>query len=103
MTVQQLVLMFPEISPELHDEPLLAQFADAFGDLLRVAQNPGACSADYTPENHYYLKLIGPFRLMMYGLSTKEKVLSQVQERLDQYQADPEGFAQSLVMSDSVV
>ena len=103
MTVQQLMMMFPEVPAELQDEPLLAQYADTFENLLRVAQNPGACSADYTPENHYYLKLIGPFRLLMYGLSTKEKVLSQLQERLDQHQADPDGFAQTLVMSDSIV
>jgi hypothetical protein len=35
MMVQELVRRFPEISPDLHDEPLLARFADTFGDLLR--------------------------------------------------------------------
>jgi hypothetical protein len=29
MMIQELVRRFPEIPPDLHDEPLLAQFADA--------------------------------------------------------------------------
>ncbi len=74
MTVQELISKFPEILPDLHDEPLLAQFAEAFGDLLQVAQNPGACSAQPDAVHHYYLKLVSPMRLYMYGLSTREKV-----------------------------
>lgn len=99
MTVQELVRRFPEIPPDLHDEPLLAQFAETFDALLREAQNPSNCTADYTPGQHYYLKLIGPLKIYMYGLSTKEKVLGQVQELLDRYHADPNGFAASLVPS----
>ncbi len=102
MTVQELILQFPEIPGDLHDEPLLAQYAETFGNLLREAVNPGACSADYTPGNLYYLKLMGPIRLHMYRLSTKDKTLAKLQDLLDRHQADPDGFAESLLTADSV-
>ncbi len=99
MTVQELVSRFPEISQDLHDEPVLAQCAEAFGDLLQVAQNPGACSGEYDSGHHYYLKLMGPIRLYMYGLSSREKVLGQLQDLLDRFHANPVGFAASLLPS----
>jgi hypothetical protein len=97
MTVQELVALFPEIPQDLRGEPLLAQYAEAFKDQLQVARNPGACSAQHDPANQYYLKLIGPIRLYWYGLSTRERVLKQLQEMLDQHRADPAGFVASLV------
>lgn len=97
MTPQELLQRFPEIPQDLYDEPALAQFAERFGDLLQVAQNPTNCASDYEPGHHYYLKLIGPLKLYMYGLSTRDKVLTQVQALLEQYEADPEGFATSLI------
>ena len=101
MTIQELIHRFPEIPPDLYDESLLAQFADAFGDLLQIAHKPSACSTDYDAGNHYYLKLVGPMDIYRYGLSTKEKVLVQLQELLDQHQADPDGFAGSLLPADT--
>jgi hypothetical protein len=103
MTSQQLILRFPEIKDDLYDEPLLAQFAETFGGLLQQAENPGACSGDYTPGNLYYLKLMGQIRLHMYGLATKEKVLAHMQDMLDRHAADPEGFVESLRTADSVL
>ncbi len=97
MTVQELVARFPEIPQDLQGEPLLADYTQAFGDQLRIARNPGACSASYDAANHYYLKLVSPIRLYMYKLSTREKVLKQLQELLDQYRADPQGFVAGLV------
>ena len=97
MTVEELVAAFPEIPKDLHDEPLLAQFAETFGDLLRVARDPSACSSQHEAGNHYYLKLVGPMKIYMYGLSTKDKVLTKIQELLDQHAGDPEGFAASLL------
>src|SRR3989304_4837693 len=96
MTVQELVARFPEIPQDLQGEPLLAQYAVAFGDQLRVARNPGACSAQHDVANHYYLKLMSPIRLYWYKLSTREKVLKQLQDLLEQYQADPQGCIKSL-------
>ena len=85
MTIQELITRFPEIPRDLHNEPLLAQFAESFNDLLRIAKDPSACSSQYDAGNHYYLKLIGPLKIYMYGLSTKEKALGQVQEHLEQH------------------
>lgn len=101
MTVQELIARFPEIPNEFHTEPLLAKFAATFADILRVAQDPSACSQQYSAGNHYYLKLIGPLKIYMYGLSTKEKVLKQMQDLLERYAADPEGFAASLLPDDT--
>ena len=103
MTTQELVTTFPEIPEDLHEESLLARFGEVFGEQLQIAQNPGACSSEYSAGNHYYLKLIGPLRIYMYGLSSREKVLSQLQELLDQHQADPDGFLASLVPRDAAV
>lgn len=100
MTVQELITRFPEIPRDLHNEPLLSQFAEVFDDLLRVARDPSACSAQYDAGNHYYLKLIGPMKIYMYGLSTKEKVIGQIKELLEQHRADPDGFVRSLVPED---
>jgi hypothetical protein len=101
MTLQELARRFPEVPHDLYDEPLLGQFAEAFDDLLQVAQNPSNCSAQYGVPHHYYLKLIGPLKLYMYGLSSREKVRQQLQELLDRYHADPAGFAATLVPSGS--
>jgi hypothetical protein len=101
MTVQELVARFPEIPPDLHGEPLLAEYAQVFGEQLYIARNPGACSGSYDAANHYYLNLIGPIRLYWYKLSTREKVLKKLQELLDQYRADPEGFVGGLVPQDA--
>jgi len=101
MTVHELVARFPEIPPDLRDEPLLAQFAETFDDLLRQAQDPSACSQQYSAANHYYLKLIGPLKIYMYGLSTREKVRQQLQELLERHAADPDGFAASLLPEDT--
>jgi hypothetical protein len=103
MTVQELVHRFPEISPDLHNEPVLAQFATTFGALLQVAQNPSNCAAQYEAGHHYYLKLIGPLKLYMYGLSSRDKVRKQMQELLDRHQADPAGFAASLLPTNAAV
>jgi hypothetical protein len=101
MTLQELVARFPEIPEDLHEEPLLAQFGKVFGEQLRVAQNPGACSTAYSAGNHYYLKLIGPMRIYMYGLSSREKVLAQLQELLARHRTDPVGLVAGLVPQDT--
>jgi hypothetical protein len=101
--VQELIHKFPEIPRDLHTEPLLAQFAETLGDLLKVAQNPSNCAAQYEASHHYYLKLIGPLKIYMYGLSSRDKVLQQLQELLARYHADPAGFAASLLSSNAAV
>ena len=103
MTVQELLRKFPEIPRDLHAEPLLVQFAETLGDFLEVAQNPSNCTAQYEAGHHYYLKLIGPMKIYMYGLSSRDKVLRQLQELLEHYHADPAGFAARLLASSATV
>lgn len=101
MTVQELISRFPAIPGSLHDEPILAQFATAFADLLAVAQQPSPCSTSHSAENHYYLKLVGPLAIHGYGLSNREKVLGQIQELLDRQATNAEDFAASLLPADT--
>lgn len=101
MTIDELTARFPEIPADLHEEPLLARFAGTFAALLRVAQKPSACSTGHDAANHYYLKLIGPLSIYGYGLSTRQKVLGQLQDLLDRHRSDPEGFAASLLPPDT--
>ena len=101
MTVQELVNRFPEIPKDLHEETLLSRFAEVFDDLLRAARNPSACSTQQDTANHYYLKLIGPMSIHGYGLSTREKVLAELKDLLDRHEADPDGFATSLLPEDT--
>ena len=97
MTVQELVTRFPEIPKDLHEEPILSRFAAVFGELLRAARNPSACATQHDAVNHYYLKLIGPMSVYGYGLSTRERVLAELQELLYRHESDPHGFARSLL------
>ncbi len=101
MTVQELVARFPEIPKDLHEEPILSRFAEVFGGLLREARNPGACAAQHDAANHYYQKLIGPMAIYGYGLSTRERVLAELQELLDRHEADRQSFAKSLLPKDT--
>ncbi len=101
MTVQELVARFPEIPKDLHEEPILSRFAEVFSELLLAARNPSACATQHDAANHYYLKLIGPMSIYGYGLSTREQVLAELQELLDHHEADPGGFAASLLPKDA--
>jgi hypothetical protein len=97
MTVDELIARFPEIPSDLHGEPVLAQLAEHCGDLLRVAQKPSNCTVQYDAGNQYYLKLVGPMAIYGYGLAKREKLVQQLQELVDRQQADPDGFAASLL------
>lgn len=100
MTVQELISRFPEIPTDLHGEPLLTEYAEAFGGLLQIASKPSACSTQYDAGNHYYLKLVGPMDIYRYGLSTKENVLTLLQDLLNQHKNNPGGFAACLLPAD---
>ncbi len=102
MTVQELVARFPEIPKDLHQEPVLAELAEACGPLLAVARKPSACATQYDAANQYYLALISPMGIYGYGLARREQVLQQLQELVDRQRADPAGFAASLLPSNTV-
>ena len=97
MTVQELVNRFPEIPADLHREPLLATFADAFEDQLEIARKPSACAEEHDAGNHFYLQLIGPIDIYRYGLYDRDRVLAEIRKLVDGHQADPGGFARGLL------
>lgn len=97
MTVQEMASKFREIPPDLYQEPILAQFAETFGDLLKIARLPSNCSTQYDASNHFYMKLIAPMDIHRMGLSTREDLLQELQGLLDRYHANPSGFAASLL------
>ena len=100
MTVQELAARFPKVPRALYEEPLLARFAEMFDGLLTAAREPGPCSTEHDAANHYYLKLVGPLAIHGYGLTTREKVLAQIQDLLDRQAANPDGFSASLLPGD---
>lgn len=100
MTVDDLVARFPEIPADLHDEPVLEAFTDAFGPQLAVAEKPSACAVERSAANHYYMKLVNPIAIYAIGLAKREMVLQQLQSLVDRAQADPEGFPASLLPAD---
>ncbi|MDE0332667.1 MAG: hypothetical protein OXL41_12425 [Nitrospinae bacterium] len=101
MDAQELFSRFPEIPADLHDEEVLARFAEVFGDPLSIAQKPSACSTEYDAGNHYYMKLINPIGIYRLGLMKREMLLSQVAGLIDKQLADPR-FHESLVPPDAV-
>ena len=103
MRVQELIARFPEIPADLHQEPVLAELAEACGPLLAVARKPSACATEYDAANQYYLALITPIGIYGYGLAKREKLLQQLQELVDRQRTDPAGFAASLLPRETVV
>ena len=101
MTVYDLIKRFREIPPDLHGEPVLETFAETFDPFLKVANKPSACSTQYDSGNHYYMKLIAPMGIYGYRLCTREDCLLQLQALLDRHDADPKGFASSLLPADA--
>jgi hypothetical protein len=97
MTIDDLTARFPEIPADLHDEPALAEFAEAFGAQLAVAEKPSACSAEQSAGNHYYMKLVNPIAIYAMGLAKREMVLKQIGDLVAGHKADPAGFAASLL------
>jgi hypothetical protein len=101
MTVEELAARFPEIPSDLYGEPALAELAARCGDLLAVAQKPSNCTVQYAAGNHFYMKLVGPLAIYGYGLAKREKVVQQLQDLVDRHQADPAGFAASLLPAET--
>ncbi|HJM43589.1 MAG TPA: hypothetical protein QF870_09760 [Nitrospinota bacterium] len=100
LNIQELVMRFPEIPEDLHEEPLLARFAETFGDPLSIARPPTPCSTERDAANHYYVKLLNPIVFYRLGLGTREKALEHVQTLLDGHAADAGGFVASLLPAD---
>ena len=101
MDVQELFARFPEIPADLHEEEVMARFAEVFGEPLSIAQKPSACSTEYDAGNHYYMKLINPIGIYRLGLMKREMLLSQIAGLVEKQQTDPR-FVETLAPPDVV-
>jgi len=98
MTVDELLARFPEIPSDLRDEPVLAEYVDAFGPLLRMAQKPSPCMRDGGDAPHvFYTRLINDLAIYGVGLARRDRTLARLQATLDIYRPHPATFACTLI------
>ena len=98
MTVEEFLARFPEVPRNLHDEPVLAECVNVFGQLLRLAQKPTPCMHDGGDAQHvFYVRLVNDLAIYGIGLATRERTLARLQAILDQHRAQPATFACTLV------
>jgi hypothetical protein len=98
MTVGEFLARFPEVPRNLADEPLLAQYVESFGPLLRVAQKPTPCMRDGGDHQHvFYTRLVNDLAIYGIGLAKRDRTLARLQVLLDQHRQQRATFACSLV------
>lgn len=100
MAVDELLARFPEVPRSLRDEPVLAEYATAFGPLLRIAQKPSPCVAKDgggDAPHHFYTKLVNDLAIYGVGLATRDRTLARLRATLDRYRQAPATFGCSLV------
>lgn len=97
-SVDQLLARFPEIPRDLRDEPVLAEYVDAFGRLLGVACKPTPCMGTGGDAPHlFYTRLINDLAIYGIGLAKRERTLARLRATLDAYRKQPATFACTLV------
>jgi hypothetical protein len=99
MTVDELLARFPEIPLDLKDEPVLAQYVDAFGPQLREAIKPTPCmGVDGGDAGHrFYAVLVNDLAIYGIGLAKRERTLARLAARLEEYRKHPAIYACTLV------
>jgi len=98
MTVDEFLARFPEVPPDLRDEPVLGEYVRAFGLLPRVAQKPTPCMRDTGDHQHvFYTRLVNDLAIYGIGLAKRDRTLARLRALLDQYQQQPATFACTLV------
>ena len=98
MTVDELLALFPEVPRDLRDEPVLTEYAEAFGPLLRVAQKPSPCmGSGGDAEHQFYTRLVNDLAIYGIGLARRERTLARLQATLEQYRRQPATFGCTLV------
>jgi len=101
MDASELVRKFPEIPEVLHQEAVLEEFSQTFGDLLQTAWKPSNCGgSQQTAENVAYMKLGAPLTYLSMGLSTVENTVAGLRTQLDAHGKDPAGFIAELIPAD---
>ena len=97
MTVDEFLARFPEVPPDLRDEPVLGEYVRALGLLLRVAQKPTPCMRDTGDHQHFfYTRLVNDLAIYGIGLSKRDRTLARIRALLTRLQ-QPATFACTLV------
>src|SRR5437867_13223749 len=92
ITVEEFFARFPEVPRDLRDEPVLAEFARAFGSQLRVAQKPSPCVAQAgagAAEHHFYTRLVHDPAVYGIGLAPRERTLQRLETLPPAHRAHP--------------
>ena len=98
MTVDELLARFPEIPSDLRDESVLAEYVDAFGPLLRMAQKPTPCMGDGGDAPHvFYTRLINDLAIYGVGLARRDRTLARLRATLDNRRKQPATYACTLI------
>ena len=98
MTVDELLAHFPEIPPDLREEPVLAEYVGTFGPLLRMAQKPTPCMGSGGDAPHvFYSRLINDLAIYGVGLARRDRTLARLRATLDNYRKQPATYACTLV------
>jgi hypothetical protein len=98
MTLDEFLARFPEVPRDLSDEPVLKEYVEAFGRLLRVAQKPSACMRDGGDAQHvFYTRLVNDLAIYGIGLAKRDRTLTRLRATLELYRKQPATFACTLV------
>lgn len=100
MQVDEFLARFPEVPRDLRDESVLAEYVEAFGPLLRIAQKPSPCAVKDgggDAPHHFYTKLVNDLAIYGIGLAQRDRTLARLQATLDRYRKQPATFACTLV------
>ena len=99
LSVGEFLARFPEVPRDVASEPLLAEFVQAFGSLLRIAQKPSPCMGKDGGDagHHFYTRLVNDLAIYGIGLARRDRTLARLQATLDQYRRQPATFACTLV------
>ena len=98
MTVDELLARFPEIPGDLRDEPILTEYVEAFGPLLRMAEKPTPCMRDGGDAPHvFYTRFINDLAIYGVGLARRDRTLARLRATLDAYHAQSATFACTLI------
>ena len=99
MTVDEFLARFPEVPRDLRDEPVLAQYVDAFGLQLREARKPTPCmGAEGGDAGHrFYTALVNDLAIYGIGLAKRDRTLARLAKRLEDYRKQPATYACTLV------
>ena len=99
MTVDEFLASFPEVPRDLKDEPVLAQYVDAFGLLLREAKKPTPCMGTEGGDagHRFYTTLVNDLAIYGIGLAKRDRTLTRLAKRLEDYRKQPATYACTLV------